>query len=69
MARRFPRPLGFRGARQPSHSGNVVVPAHSRFWFQKLVKHIMGRSTFFSYYGYGCHCGLGGKDTPVDDTD
>ncbi|XP_032248159.1 putative inactive group IIC secretory phospholipase A2 [Phoca vitulina] len=46
-----------------------VAPAHSSFWFQKMVKHITGRSAFFSYYGYGCYCGLGGKDTPVDDTD
>nr|XP_035971481.1 putative inactive group IIC secretory phospholipase A2 isoform X2 [Halichoerus grypus] len=47
----------------------LVASAHSSFWFQKMVKHITGRSAFFSYYGYGCYCGLGGKDTPVDDTD
>uniref|UniRef100_A0A8C8XHU1 Phospholipase A2 n=1 Tax=Panthera leo TaxID=9689 RepID=A0A8C8XHU1_PANLE len=40
------------------------------FWqFQRMVKYITGRSAFFSYYGYGCYCGLGGKGTPVDDTD
>ncbi|XP_006774525.2 PREDICTED: putative inactive group IIC secretory phospholipase A2 isoform X1 [Myotis davidii] len=48
----------------------LVVPTHSSFWqFQRMVKHITGRSAFFSYYGYGCYCGLGGKGTPVDDTD
>ncbi|XP_025226129.1 putative inactive group IIC secretory phospholipase A2 [Theropithecus gelada] len=45
-------------------------PTHSSFWqFQRMVKHITGRSAFFSYYGYGCYCGLGGKGVPVDDTD
>lgn len=48
----------------------VMAPAHSSFWqFQRMVKLITGRSAFFSYYGYGCYCGLGGKGTPVDDTD
>ncbi|XP_052512811.1 putative inactive group IIC secretory phospholipase A2 isoform X2 [Budorcas taxicolor] len=70
MAQRFPRPLGFSRARKPSHSGNVMAPTHSSFWqFQRMVKHITGRSAFFSYYGYGCYCGLGGKGTPVDNTD
>ncbi|XP_072684146.1 putative inactive group IIC secretory phospholipase A2 isoform X3 [Canis lupus baileyi] len=48
----------------------LMSPAHSSFWqFQRMVKHITGRSAFFSYYGYGCYCGLGGKGTPMDDTD
>uniref|UniRef100_A0A8C0K3G0 Phospholipase A2 n=1 Tax=Canis lupus dingo TaxID=286419 RepID=A0A8C0K3G0_CANLU len=48
----------------------MMSPAHSSFWqFQRMVKHITGRSAFFSYYGYGCYCGLGGKGTPMDDTD
>ncbi|XP_070108201.1 putative inactive group IIC secretory phospholipase A2 isoform X2 [Equus przewalskii] len=48
----------------------LIAPTHSSFWqFQRMVKHITGRSAFFSYYGYGCYCGLGGKGTPVDDTD
>lgn len=45
-------------------------PAHSSFWqFQRMVRLVTGRSAFFTYYGYGCYCGLGGKGTPVDDTD
>ncbi|XP_015297003.1 putative inactive group IIC secretory phospholipase A2 [Macaca fascicularis] len=48
----------------------LAAPTHSSFWqFQRMVKHITGRSAFFSYYGYGCYCGLGGKGVPVDDTD
>lgn len=48
----------------------VMAATHSSFWqFQRMVKHITGRSAFFSYYGYGCYCGLGGKGAPVDDTD
>ncbi|XP_078186742.1 group IIC secretory phospholipase A2 isoform X1 [Callithrix jacchus] len=34
-----------------------------------MVKHITGWSAFFSYYRYGCYCGLGSKGIPVDDTD
>ncbi|XP_047408022.1 putative inactive group IIC secretory phospholipase A2 isoform X2 [Sciurus carolinensis] len=48
----------------------LTVPTLSSFWqFQRMVKHITGRSAFLSYYGYGCYCGLGGKGVPVDDTD
>ncbi|KAM6216940.1 putative inactive group IIC secretory phospholipase A2 [Rhynchocyon petersi] len=48
----------------------MLPPTQSSFWkFQRMVKHVTGRSAFFSYYGYGCYCGLGGKGTPVDDTD
>ncbi|KAI4078940.1 phospholipase A2 group IIC [Homo sapiens] len=51
-------------------SSVVAAPTHSSFWqFQRRVKHITGRSAFFSYYGYGCYCGLGDKGIPVDDTD
>ncbi|XP_047647400.1 LOW QUALITY PROTEIN: putative inactive group IIC secretory phospholipase A2 [Phacochoerus africanus] len=48
----------------------VLAPTQSSFWqFQRMVKHITGWSALCSYYGYGCYCGLGGKGTPVDDTD
>ncbi|KAM6174115.1 putative inactive group IIC secretory phospholipase A2 [Erethizon dorsatum] len=48
----------------------LTAPTFSSFWqFQRMVKHVTGRSAFFSYYGYGCYCGLGGKGVPVDDTD
>ncbi|XP_007472366.1 PREDICTED: LOW QUALITY PROTEIN: phospholipase A2, group IIC [Lipotes vexillifer] len=133
MAQRFPRALGFRKARELSHSGNggrgqtfgpaagrahlaaplhppqspgavprvnslglpgnragdlkaasfsshlrfflifslaVTAPTQGSFWqFQRTVKHITGRSAFFSNYGYGCYCGLGGIGIPMDDTD
>ncbi|XP_006145255.1 putative inactive group IIC secretory phospholipase A2 [Tupaia chinensis] len=47
-----------------------MAPTRSSFWqFQRMVKHVTGRSAFFSYNGYGCYCGLGGKGVPVDDTD
>ncbi|XP_024605747.1 putative inactive group IIC secretory phospholipase A2 [Neophocaena asiaeorientalis asiaeorientalis] len=69
MTQRFPRALGFRKARELSHSGNVMAPTHGSFWqFQRMVKHITGRSAFFSNYGYGCYCGLGGIGIPMDDT-
>ncbi|XP_063091715.1 putative inactive group IIC secretory phospholipase A2 isoform X4 [Cavia porcellus] len=48
----------------------LMAPTLGSFWqFQRMVKHVTGRSAFFSYYGYGCYCGLGGKGVPVDDTD
>ncbi|KAF6110727.1 phospholipase A2 group IIC [Phyllostomus discolor] len=67
-------PLGFSGMRALGvltvFASCLVALTHSSFWqFQRMVKHITGRSAFFSYYGYGCYCGLGGKGTPVDDTD
>ncbi|XP_023981091.1 putative inactive group IIC secretory phospholipase A2 [Physeter macrocephalus] len=47
-----------------------MAPTHGSFWqFQRMVKHITGPRTFFSNYGYGCYCGLGGIGTPMDDTD
>ncbi|XP_004603739.1 putative inactive group IIC secretory phospholipase A2 [Sorex araneus] len=47
----------------------LLGPTHGSFWqFQRMVKLVTGRSAF-SYYGYGCYCGLGGKGTPVDNTD
>ncbi|XP_033623756.1 putative inactive group IIC secretory phospholipase A2 isoform X2 [Fukomys damarensis] len=53
-----------------SRGRKVTAPTLSSFWqFQRMVKHITGRSAFLSYYGYGCYCGLGGKGVPVDDTD
>ncbi|XP_032487715.1 putative inactive group IIC secretory phospholipase A2 [Phocoena sinus] len=46
-----------------------MAPTHGNFWqFQRMVKHITGRSAFFSNYGYGCYCGLGGIGIPMDDT-
>ncbi|XP_029082872.1 putative inactive group IIC secretory phospholipase A2 [Monodon monoceros] len=46
-----------------------MAPTHGSFWqFQRMVKHITGRSTFFSNYGYGCYCGLGSIGIPMDDT-
>ncbi|XP_062962389.1 putative inactive group IIC secretory phospholipase A2 isoform X2 [Cynocephalus volans] len=48
----------------------LTAPTHCSFWqFQRMVKRVTGRSAFFSYYGYGCYCGLGGKGVPMDDTD
>ncbi|CAH7440614.1 Pla2g2c [Phodopus roborovskii] len=37
--------------------------------FQRMVKHITGRSAFFSNYRYGCYCGLGDRGIPVGTTD
>ncbi|XP_058892735.1 LOW QUALITY PROTEIN: putative inactive group IIC secretory phospholipase A2 [Kogia breviceps] len=51
-------------------SSEMVAPTHGSFWqFQRMVKHNTGQRAFFSNYGYGCYCGLGGIGTPTDDTD
>uniref|UniRef100_G3WGN1 Phospholipase A2 n=1 Tax=Sarcophilus harrisii TaxID=9305 RepID=G3WGN1_SARHA len=43
---------------------------HSNFWqFGRMIKLMTGKSALFSYYGYGCYCGLGGRGNAVDDTD
>ncbi|XP_040843559.1 phospholipase A2, membrane associated-like [Ochotona curzoniae] len=37
--------------------------------FADMIKYITGKSAVLNYNGYGCHCGVGGKGAPKDETD
>ncbi|XP_075045699.1 phospholipase A2-like [Mixophyes fleayi] len=47
----------------------VAVSRGGVMQFGFMVHRVTGRLPFTSYLYYGCHCGPGGRDWPIDDID
>ncbi|NWI33223.1 PA2GA Phospholipase, partial [Sula dactylatra] len=47
-----------------------LSPADGSLWqLHNMITKVTGKNAFLNYAFYGCHCGLGGKGQPKDDTD
>lgn len=49
-------------------SGVPAVPG-GLLHLKSMIEKVTGKSAFWNYAFYGCHCGWGGRGTPKDDTD
>ncbi|XP_004679421.1 PREDICTED: group IID secretory phospholipase A2 [Condylura cristata] len=47
-----------------------VIPAQSSILnLNSMIQRVTGKIPFFSYWPYGCYCGVGGKGQPKDASD
>lgn len=57
-------------APSPGHFFPGLLQVHGNLiQFADMIKYITGKNAVLNYNGYGCHCGVGGKGAPKDETD